>query len=159
MQLTDDQKMKVTQWIADGLKLSDIQIRLEKECEVRLTYMDVRFLVDDLKLMPKDPPAPVPPPPAAAEVKGPDAAAPPALVGSDSPAPGGKLSLSVDQIARPGALVSGSVTFGDGKVAQWHLDQQGRLGMVPPEPGYRPPEGEVEEFQAALDRELQKLGF
>lgn len=157
MQLTDDQKMKVTQWIADGLKLSDIQIRLEKECDVRLTYMDVRFLVDDLKLMPKDPPAP--PPPVAAEATAPGGAAPPVLVGSDSPAPGGKLSLSVDQIARAGALVSGSVTFGDGKIARWHLDQQGRLGMVPPEPGYSPPQGEIEQFQTALDRELQKLGF
>ena len=164
MQLTDEQKQKVAAWLADGMKLSDIQDRLGDECGLRLTYMDVRLLVDDLKLVPKDPPAPVvekvePPPPE------PAAAAPveaPALVAdsADSAAkPASKISLTVDQIARPGTIVSGSVTFSDGKTLSWYLDQQGRLGVVPGEAGYRPPDGDVEEFQVMLDRELQKLGY
>ena len=159
MQLTDEQKQKVAAWMADGMKLSDIQLRLGEECGLRLTYMDVRLLVDDLKLVPKDPPAPVaekmePAAPAPAE-------APPLVSDSADPfaQPAAKISLSVDQIARPGTMVSGSVTFSDGKTASWYLDQQGRLGVVPIEQGYRPPEGDVEEFQVMLDRELQKLGY
>jgi len=156
MQLTDEQKQKVAAWIAEGMKLSDIQVRLGEECGVRLTYMDVRFLVDDLKLTPKDAPAPAPEKVEAAGA----APADPALLAEDAPPkPVSKVSLRVDQIARPGAMVSGSVTFSDGKTAAWHLDQQGRLGLVPAEPGYRPPEGDVEEFQTALDRELAKMGY
>ena len=152
MQLTDEQKQKVAAWIADGMSLSDIQDRMGKEFEFRCTYMEARLLVDDLKLTPKD----IEPPAPAAK---PDAGAPPSLLGDAAPAPAAKISLSVDQLARAGTMVSGSVTFSDGKSAKWHVDQQGRLGMVPAEQGYRPPDGDVEEFQAALDRELQKLGF
>jgi hypothetical protein len=154
MQLNDEQKKRVSAWIADGMKLSDIQGRLAEEFGIRLTYMDARLLVDDMKLTPKDvePPAPVP----AAETI---ADAPPSLLAEPTSAPAGKLSLSVDQIARPGAMVSGSVIFSDGKSAKWHVDQQGRLGVVPDVPGYRPPPADVEEFQVALDRELQKMGF
>lgn len=152
MQLTDDQKSKVAAWIADGVKLSDIQTRLASECDVRMTYMDVRLLVDDLKLMPKDPPAPVAPPSA----ETPAVSSP--LAAELAPA-GGGVTLTVDTIARPGTMVSGNVTFSDGKKAAWYLDQTGRLGVVPEEQGYRPPAGDVEKFQAQLDRELAKIGF
>ena len=166
MQLTDEQKQKVAAWLADGLKLSDIQGRLGDECGVRLTYMDVRLLVDDLKLVPMDPPAPAP----VAEKVESAAPAPeqpaqeqPATPVAEDAAPAakfaGKISLLVDQIARPGTIVSGSVTFSDGKVASWYLDPQGRLSVVPAEQGYRPPEGDVEEFQVALDQQLAKLGY
>ena len=150
MQLTDEQKAKVAAWIADGVKLSDIQTRLASECDLRMTYMDVRLLVDDLKLMPKDPPAPVVPVPAEVPAETP---------AEPAPASGGGVTLTVDTLARPGTMVSGSVTFSDGKNAAWYLDQTGRMGVVPEEQGYRPPEGDVEKFQASLDRELAKLGF
>jgi hypothetical protein len=75
------------------------------------------------------------------------------------PAAVGKVALTVDTLARPGTIVSGGVTFSDGKRAAWYLDQSGRLGVSPEEQGYRPPAGDVEEFQVQLDRELQKLGF
>jgi hypothetical protein len=150
--LTDEQKAKVAAWIADGVKLSDIQNSLASECDVRMTYMDVRLLVDDLKLMPKDPPAPSVVLPTETPV------APSPLSAESAPA-GESVSLTVDTIARPGTMVSGSVTFSDGKKAAWYLDQTGRLGVVPEEQGYRPPEGDVEKFQAQLDRELAKLGF
>jgi len=159
MQITDEQKQKVAAWMADGMKLSDIQGRLADEFGIRLTYMDARLLVDDLKLVPKDPPAPAPAP-EKVETAAPVPEEPPSALLSDVPAkPAAKISLSVDQIARPGAIVSGSVTFSDGKTASWYLDQQGRLGVVPAEQGYRPPEGDVEEFQVALDQQLAKLGY
>jgi hypothetical protein len=163
MQLTDEQKQKVTAWIGDGMKLSDIQNRLAEEFEVRLTYMDVRLLVDDLKVMPKDPPEPPKPVTPPEEPATPTVAETSPLAGpgpDETAAPtGGKVSLTVDTLARPGTIVSGKVTFSDGKSAAWYLDQMGRLGVSPDEQGYRPPAGDVEDFQTQLDRELQKLGF
>jgi hypothetical protein len=162
MNLTDEQKQKVAAWIADGAKLSDIQNRIGEEFGVRLTYMDVRFLADDLKVMPKDPPEPPKPVPQEAAVTTPmEAEAPSPLAGPEeaTTTPGGKVSLTVDTLARPGTIVSGNVTFSDGKRAAWYLDQTGRLGVSPEEQGYRPPAGDVEEFQMQLDRELQKLGY
>ena len=54
MNLDDAQRKKVTEWIAQGLKLSELQNRLASELGLHVTYMDVRLLVDDLKLTPKD---------------------------------------------------------------------------------------------------------
>jgi hypothetical protein len=162
MKLDDAQRKKVAEWIAQGLKLSEIQSRLSSEFGVSMTYMDVRFLVDDLKLTPKDPepPAPVTPPPAPAA---PAAQPEPALAPEQpeaAPAPlGGKVTVTVDKLTRPGAFVSGKVTFSDGNQADWHLDQTGRLGLVPQKAGYRPPPSDVDQFRAALETELSKLGF
>ena len=58
MNLDEAQRQKVAAWIADGAKLSEIQTRLMSEFNLKLTYMEVRFLVDDLKLTPKDPEPP-----------------------------------------------------------------------------------------------------
>ena len=55
MNLDEGQRKKVSEWVNQGLKLSDIQGRIASELGVKLTYMDVRLLVDDLKLTPKDP--------------------------------------------------------------------------------------------------------
>lgn len=161
MKLDEAQRLQVTAWIAEGLKLAEIQKRLDAELGLRLTYMDVRFLVDDLKLTPKDPEPPkvVAPAPAAEAVK---PAMPDAPVAPLSPlpsVPGETVSVVVDQIARPGALVSGKVVFSDGNKADWHLDQTGRLGLVAQQAGYRPTPGDVQQFQAALEAELSKLGM
>src|SRR5438309_4212052 len=106
MNLDESQRKKVAEWIAQGLKLSEIQNRLASELGLRLTYMEVRLLVDDLKLTPKDPEPPKPAPtlaaPAAAATNPPPGHAPPAA---------GGVSVNVDQVTRPGALVSGKVTF------------------------------------------------
>jgi hypothetical protein len=167
MNLDDAQRSKVTEWIAQGLKLSDIQNRMSSELGLRVTYMDVRLLVDDLKLTPKDTDRPKTPvsalnaTPAPATTTGPGAAAP---VGMATPAagaakPGGAVSISVDQLARAGALVSGKVTFSDGITAAWYIDQAGRLGLAPQQPGYRPPPADLQQFQMQLDSELSRLGF
>ena len=50
MNLDEAQRQKVVEWIGQGLKLSEIQNRLISELGLTLTYMDVRLLVDDLKL-------------------------------------------------------------------------------------------------------------
>jgi hypothetical protein len=163
MDLTDEQKRKIGLWINEGMKLSDIQARLAQEDNVHLTYMEVRFLVDDLKLTPKDlapreaevPLAAAAPPPNASPLE----ATAPALGNEKSTPGGGRVSVQVDEITRAGAIVSGTVTFSDGKQAGWYLDQLGRLGMVPEEQGYRPPQSDVAEFQMALEKELARLGM
>ena len=163
MNLTEEQRKKVGEWIAGGAKLSEIQTRLGSELGVRMTYMEVRFLVDDLKLTPKDPERPKPapvlptPPTAPAETPGPPAPAP--LPDDPLPAATGGVALTVDQLARPGALVSGKVTFSDGQQADWYLDQMGRLGVVAKQQGYKPSPADVQDFQMALQNELAKMGL
>jgi hypothetical protein len=162
MNLDDAQRNKVADWIAGGLKLADIQKRLESEFSIRMTYMDVRFLVDDLKLTPKDPvvsKSPEIPQAAAASPLSQPTTPAPVTPTTNPNAAGGTVSVSVDQIARSGSLVSGKVTFSDGNKADWHLDQTGRLGLATQTPGYRPAAGDVQQFQAVLEKELSKLGF
>ena len=60
MNLNDTQRQTVAGWVAEGLKLSEVQNRLAADLGVRMTYMEVRLLVDDLKLKLKDPEVPKP---------------------------------------------------------------------------------------------------
>jgi hypothetical protein len=182
MNLDDAQKKKVAGWIDEGMKLSDIQKRIASELGLTLTYMDVRLLVDDLKLVPKDPPPapteiigagpgakPAPPSPGTADPRGgkpgPSPGPGPGLVPGPAPAPdrggliGGKVSVGVDAVARPGTMISGSVTFSDGQKAVWYLDQYGQLGVAPEQKGYKPSPADVQSFQAELERELAKFGY
>lgn len=181
MNLNDEQKKAVSGWIAEGLKLADIQKRLGSEFGLTVTYMEVRFLVDDLKLVPKDPapkvdkliggsPAPgpgnaLPPEQGLDPLDDLEALAPDAPVIPQAPAPPGagagtgKVSISVDTVTRPGALVSGNVTFSDGQGAVWYLDQMGRLGIGAKQQGYKPTPADLQAFQQALEAELSKIGF
>jgi len=169
MNLDDAQRSKVGEWVGQGLKLSEIQGRIATELGVKMTYMDVRLLVDDLKLTPKDAEtaqpmsamletAPAVPPPEPRQ----SSKMPPAATAASEPASPGlasSVSVQVDQLARSGAVVSGKVTFSDGNMAEWYFDQMGRLGLVPQKPGYRPPQSDLQQFQSLLDRELSKMGF
>jgi len=153
MELTEEQKQKVAKWIEEGLKPFEIQTRLEKECGLRLTFMEVKLLLSELNLAPKDE-DPEPAPAAGAAV--------PPAGGPDAPAEQtrpGDVSVSVDRVTRAGAVLSGRVRFSDGKEAVWYVDRTGQLGLTPPEPGYRPPPGDISEFQKALDRELARMGM
>ena len=93
--------------------------------------------------------------------------APPAPSAAPAPAPlppvapekAAGVAVTVDQLTRPGAIVSGKVTFSDGNIADWYLDQMGRLGLAPQKQGYRPPAADVQQFQAALETELSRLGL
>lgn len=152
MQLTAEQQQQARQWVADGMKLSDFQKRLETDFGLRLTYMDVRMLVADLQVMPKDPEPPKTPEPA------PGTPAPDATAPAEPLAPGG-VTVTVDAVTRPGAVVSGKVTFSDGEKATWLVDQYGRPGMMPETKGYRPSQTDMQEFQMALERELVKMGM
>ena len=171
MDLTEEQKQTVKSWVADGAGLSEIQERLAAEFKLTLTYMDVRFLVDDLDADLQDGDAPDPEPAATPETPSPEDATPSAEtdlpveepdvmdMGAEEGFVGGSVTVDVDRVMRPGAVVSGSVTFSDGVQANWQIDQMGRLGIVPPKEGYQPPAEDIQEFQMQLQQVLQKQGF
>lgn len=172
--LSDPQKEAVRSWLGTGLQLPEIQNRLAAEFGLRLTYMELKLMVSELEVLPQDrervapvelAPAgaaksapPAPPSPSRGLPPAPPPAPTPASPPSGAPA-AGKVTVSADQIARPGALASGQVRFSDGKQAVWFLDESGQLGLAGPERGYRPPAADVPEFQAALERELARMGF
>jgi len=150
MKLTDAQIETVKQWAARGETLAGIQRLLKDQMGVSLTYLDTRMLVADLGLQLDE----WKPKPQAAK---PDPADEVAEV-ARQPAPAG-VAVTTDAITRPGAIVSGRVTFSDGQRAVWLLDQMGRLGFDPEQRGYRPSAPDLQQFEAALDRELRKLGL
>jgi hypothetical protein len=152
--LTPEQISKVSAWVAEGATLSQIQERLSTQLEVAMTYMDVRFLVDDLNLAliekeePKKPEEPV------AEAAPAEAAVP-----AETAQGAGVVTVEVDTIAQPHAMVSGHVTFSDGEKADWYIDHQGRPGMAARTPGYRPTPQDITDFQVKLDAALRQAGY
>src|SRR5271156_2482537 len=55
MTLTPEQTKAVSEWVASGDNLHTVQKKLADQLKISMTYMDVRFLVDDLNLQLKDP--------------------------------------------------------------------------------------------------------
>lgn len=153
MELTDNQKSAVIAWVQAGCSVAEVQRSLLEEFKCSLTYMDVRFLIDDLDI------AMVEPEP---EVDDAAAAAKPVeqaqLVDEE---PLGGVSVDVDAVMRPGALVSGTVRFSDGVSLGWQLGASGQLGLIPDEnkPEYRPSPEDVQAFQMQLQDVLQQKGF
>jgi hypothetical protein len=162
MQLNDEQKTLVAQWVKESCGLSEIQRRLADQFKLNLLYMDVRFLLIELGLNLQEkkssPPPPkdlaTPPPVPAAH----DDSGMPGLPGEPAPASGGVI-VDVDRLMRPGSLVSGTVVFSDGVKATWMLDQAGRLALGGTDKSYRPSAQDVQEFQVSIARELQKRGY
>ena len=171
MSLTPEQAATVSSWVAAGDNLSTIQKKLREQFSVALTYMDVRFLVDDLNLQLKDAPKKVD----ASDVTKtqPKAAAPAAGNGNPpagegdldeeatQPAGPGSVILDVDSVTLiPGAIASGKVTFSDGVSGKWIIDHQGRPGFTEiSQPGYRPTPEDAKSFMNQLEAELQRRGL
>ena len=120
-----------------------------------MTYMDVRFLVDDLNLDlidEEDEEAAD-----ADEHSDADDRAPSPEDSLDDSA--GGVQVELDTVTPPGAMASGSVTFSDGQHKKWTLDQFGRLGLTGGEEAYKPSDEDVMEFQKQLDSALRGKGF
>jgi hypothetical protein len=174
MALNETQTRQVAEWMQGGMDVPELQKRLASEFGEHLTYMEVRFLVDDLNLTIARPPEPEPTVVPVEEVQPEVVADTGGLAGDagvvegseglpkeggDAPAGAPNVKVKVATLARPGAMVSGTATFSDGQTAEWYLDQYGRLGMVPPYPGFRPSNEDVQMFQMLLDSELAKAGY
>lgn len=156
MDITELQKSTIAEWVKKGETIAIIQRRLREEMELSLTYMDVRFLVDDLNLVYSEPDevsqieeenaGNVEP------VEAIDAIEEPELVCS--------VQVNVDPVTPPGSLVCGTVNFSDGKQMSWQLSATGQLGLVPgDDPEYRPNPEDLQEFQTQLQQVLQKHGY
>ncbi len=157
MNLSDEQKQTIAQRLADGASISDIQRLITDEFEVHATFMETRFLIDDLDLDLKEPEQPAAPEVAADSQSNPDASVldssgEQAAASNDSP---GGVSVEIDSIKRPGAALSGSVTFRDGVSAKWYVDPMGRLGLDPDQEGYQPSPEDIEVFQVELQNKMQ----
>jgi len=166
--LTNEQEQAVRKWAAEGANLNEIQDRLKSEHDLTLTYFEARMLVVDLDLKlqekKRDTPAaekteaaPADDSPSETADDFTDEALEPEVI--PPPASGGSVKISIDQIAIPGTMASGKATFSDGKTASWYVDQMGRLGLNAPEPGYKPPAGDIPVFQRELDLALQRAGL
>lgn len=152
MTLTEEQRRTVAAWVEEGENLSGVQRRLKEEHGVVLTYMDVRLLVDDLRLQIKEEQ------PKQSEAADRLAAAKEQGEVERTAPPTGGVRVTMDTITKPHSLVSGKVAFSDGETAEWMLDQSGRLGLNPSKPGYRPNQSDILAFQDELQRVMQGLG-
>ena len=158
--LTDEQVVTIEGWAAEGDQLADIQKRMEDELEIRLTYMDTRFLILDLGITLMS---------AEEDVLdeeddqggGDEKSDLDELTEDDleilpPPGQGGVVRVSVDEIARPGSMVNGRVTFPDGQSGAWYVDEMGRLGIDPDTAGYRPSEPDLMAFQTELQSVMER---
>jgi hypothetical protein len=140
--LTPEQVASLKQWAAEGATMSDLQRHLKEDFGFTLTYMDTRFLILDLGIE-------------LVEEKKDE----PKVEEKAAPVPTGKVTVTMDSLTLPGALVSGKVTLSDGETAIWMLDQTGRPGLDPDTPGYRPAQEDILEFQVQLRALIEKSGL
>ena len=141
-QLTPEQIAALNQWAAEGATMSDLQRHLKEDFGFSITYMDTRFVILDLGIQLIEEPKVVP----KVEEKA-------------APVPTGVVTATMDTLTRPGSMASGTVTFSDGEMAIWMLDQTGRPGLDPETPGYRPTQEDIVEFQQQLRALIQKSGL
>lgn len=142
-QLSEEQIGKIRVWAEEGAQLADIQKKLQEELQLSATYMDTRFLILDLGIDLK-----VEAPEEEATVE--ESAAEP-----EEGEVGGSFSVTLDEVVRAGAAVSGQITFSDGEKGLWMIDQTGRPGLDTDTPGYRPSEEDLVAFENELRRLLQ----
>ena len=159
MNLTDQQKETVKKWVAEGKGVSEIQRLLSSEFGIEMMYIDVRFLIDDIGV--QIPSSGENAADSAQEASPVDAEGPQSGSAGENEAqaenPGessGGVRVTVSPIQRPGAVMSGDVVFSDGGMAEWVLDNSGRLGLNPSTPGYTPPQSDLPEFQQKLREAL-----
>lgn len=156
--LSPEQISQIQAWADEGDGFPEIQKKLRDEFEVRITYLETRFLLEDLKIELKPAPVPEPEPEVVAEEV---PAGEEGIDGETLPEDDGTrtATVSIDSVLRAGAIISGKVDFGGGNIASWWLDQMGRLGMDPMENGFRPSESQVIAFQDELRAVVQKSGL
>ena len=152
MNFTDEQKSAVVDWLGQGRSLSDIQQALKVDFSLTITYMELRFMVDDLEIPLSEDTSEDP---ADTCEDAADAVLEPEPVLDPS-----GVQIDVDALVLPGALVSGSVTFSDGESLKWQLAATGQLGLIPGDnPDYRPSPEDVQSFQEQLEEVLRSKGY
>ena len=173
----DEIKAFIAERTREGHNLSKIQDMLAEQ-GVKMTFMELRLIASEIETSfwqqsePKPDAAPeqektaaetasaadaddLPPDDAGTERLPPDdefapANEAPAADGGEPPAPRGRTTVTLDQLARPGFLATGGVSFGSGASGNWCLDQMGRLMFEKLEG--KPDRQDLQEFQLELQR-------
>ena len=177
MELTDTQKEAVAAWFAAGASLDEIQKRIKAEFGIHLTYLDVRLLVAELPQPEEEEGEGGTGSAGADEANGSAGSAEttgtagrePLETDEEGEDGGGEPTdeaqavaaptVTIDALMLPGTIVSGDVTFSDGKTGKWYLDQMGRLGIGNLPEGYRPSPTDAALFQQQLMQLLQSKGL
>ena len=134
MNLSPSQIEEIKAAVSSGAKLAEIQKLILNKFDISMTYMDVRFLVDDLNIELKEAEAPKEP---THEPK------------QEIPQPG-TLHVDIDPVQRPGAMAGGKVVFSDGVSATWELDYEGRLRLDGTPDNYQPSPEDIQGFRTKL---------
>ena len=139
--MSDEQLNMVRQWASEGVDLNGIQKKLQSECGVHMTYMEVRFLLLDhhIDIATEAPEK---------KEAEPEAPAPEAAPAVD------KVQVSLDDLQLPGALLSGKAVFPGGASGAWMIDQFGRFGWS--ELNGQPSPDEMSDFQKELSALLSR---
>ena len=170
----DEIKAFIADRTREGHNLSKIQDMLAEQ-GVKMTFMELRLIASEIetsfwqKAEPQPEPAPEPEKPAQEAAPADDADEFPAddaeseQLPQDEPAPAGespaaageakprgRTTVTIDQLARPGFLATGGVSFGSGASGNWCLDQMGRLMFEKLEG--KPDRQDLQEFQLELQR-------
>ncbi len=135
----------IAKLISDGMSLSDVQKALKDEYNIQMTYMELRLISSDLDVNWEK-----------CDAKA--AAAKPKVIDPNDTVDDGGLGgtqVNVNKVVRPGAVMSGDVTFASGARADWQIDPMGRLALNPIGDSGKPTEADLQEFQMELQRILQ----
>ena len=97
--LTEEQIATIQSWADGGDGLSEIQSKLGSELDAKVTYLETRFLLEDIGVELKKEPEPEPEPEAEEEV-GQDVSADSEALPESGDASGGELSLTIDKLQR-----------------------------------------------------------
>jgi len=162
--------------LAKGISLSDIHKMLFDEYKVRMTFMDFRIMVSEIESIDwskSDAKAEAVVSPKAVagddknneeEIFDEDEEIPEEDIEDSVPSDGaasgegekirGATTVEINKIARPGAVLSGSVNFGSGASAEWVLDQLGRIALTNAKG--KPDENDIKEFQTELQKAVSQ---
>ncbi|MFT6862399.1 MAG: hypothetical protein ACJAVK_000957 [Akkermansiaceae bacterium] len=159
--LSKEQIETIKNWVADGAQMADVQKRLKDDLGFSVTYIDTRFLSLDLELAFEVEEEEVPEVLEGVVEESVDARVDATVMPDEASmtpmtpsATEGGVHATVDQVARPGAMVSGTVTFSDGMKAIWLIDEMGRPSIDPDQAGYQPTEADLVSFQSQLQTML-----
>lgn len=142
--LNDEQLNMVRHWAGQGTDLNGIQKKLQSECGIHLTYMEVRLLLLDHNIEIAREPEPTHQQPK------PEA---PATDQEQQAARG--VEVTLDDIQHPGTLLSGKACFPGGAEGAWQIDQFGRLGWS--SLNGQPTPDEMRDFQQELSAMLGRI--
>ena len=128
----------------EDLTLNEIHKILADEHKVKMTFMELRLLsseIDDMDWGKFDP-----------KVEEDDEEE------TEETAPAEPVSgtqIEISKIQRPGAMMSGSVTFLSGLTGEWYIDGMGQLGLNMTNEDDQPTEEDMMDFQTELRRKVQ----